>query len=134
MATTNTNAKPKIEPAPAPASAVKTAKLFRNGRSQAVRLPKEFRFEGKEVRIRRDPATGEIVIGPAQPGPSLSFDEWLALYDAIPDGASEEVFVKLPPTPKGLTPQQQFKIFDRATYPEDFFERRTSMPRKLDLF
>ncbi len=30
-----------------------TAKLFRNGRSQAVRLPKEFRFEGDEVTIRR---------------------------------------------------------------------------------
>lgn len=30
-----------------------TAKLFRTGRSQAVRLPKEFRFEGDEVRIRR---------------------------------------------------------------------------------
>jgi antitoxin VapB len=29
------------------------AKLFRNGRSQAVRLPREFRFEGDEVRIRR---------------------------------------------------------------------------------
>ena len=31
-----------------------TAKVFRNGRSQAVRLPKEFRFEGDEVSIRRD--------------------------------------------------------------------------------
>lgn len=30
-----------------------TAKLFKTGRSQAVRLPKEFRFEGEEVRIRR---------------------------------------------------------------------------------
>lgn len=30
-----------------------TAKLFQNGRSQAVRLPKEFRFEGTEVRICR---------------------------------------------------------------------------------
>jgi antitoxin VapB len=30
-----------------------TAKLFKSGRSQAVRLPKEFRFEGTEVRIRR---------------------------------------------------------------------------------
>ena len=29
------------------------AKLFRNGRSQAVRLPLEFRFEGEEVRVRR---------------------------------------------------------------------------------
>ena len=32
---------------------MKTAKLFKNGRSQAVRLPKEFQFRGKEVRIRR---------------------------------------------------------------------------------
>ena len=30
-----------------------TAKLFRNGRSQAVRLPKEFRFQGQEVDVRR---------------------------------------------------------------------------------
>jgi antitoxin VapB len=30
-----------------------SAKLFQTGRSQAVRLPREFRFEGKEVRIRR---------------------------------------------------------------------------------
>jgi antitoxin VapB len=30
-----------------------TAKIFKSGRSQAVRLPKEFRFEGKEVRVRR---------------------------------------------------------------------------------
>ena len=30
-----------------------TAKLFLNGRSQAVRLPKAFRFEGKEVYIKR---------------------------------------------------------------------------------
>jgi len=29
------------------------AKLFMNGRSQAVRLPREFRFEGKQVRIRK---------------------------------------------------------------------------------
>lgn len=31
----------------------KIAKLFTNGRSQAVRLPREFRFEGDRVRIRR---------------------------------------------------------------------------------
>jgi antitoxin VapB len=30
-----------------------TAKLFWSGRSQAVRLPKDYRFRGKEVRIRR---------------------------------------------------------------------------------
>jgi len=32
---------------------METAKLFWSGRSQAVRLPKDFRFCGKEVRIRR---------------------------------------------------------------------------------
>lgn len=32
---------------------MKTAKVFWSGRSQAVRLPKEYRFEGNEVRIRR---------------------------------------------------------------------------------
>ena len=40
----------------------KTAKLFRNGRSQAVRLPSEFRFEGTEVFVRRDPATGDVIL------------------------------------------------------------------------
>ncbi|HKU14194.1 MAG TPA: type II toxin-antitoxin system VapB family antitoxin [Steroidobacteraceae bacterium] len=32
---------------------MKTAKLFKNGESQAVRLPKEFRFVGEEVFIKR---------------------------------------------------------------------------------
>jgi antitoxin VapB len=40
----------------------RTAKLFRNGRSQAVRLPSEFRFEGSEVFIRRDGATGDVIL------------------------------------------------------------------------
>ena len=39
-----------------------TAKLFRNGRSQAVRLPVNFRFEGSEVFVRRDPATGDVIL------------------------------------------------------------------------
>ncbi len=38
------------------------AKLFMTGRSQAVRLPKEFRFEGNEVFIRRDPVSGDVVL------------------------------------------------------------------------
>lgn len=40
----------------------RTAKLFRNGRSQAVRLPASFRFEGDEVFIRRDEATGDVIL------------------------------------------------------------------------
>src|ERR1039457_3087054 len=60
MAITNSNAKPQTTPA------VKTAKLFKNGRSQAVRLPKEFRFEGTEVAIRRNPATGEVLLSESE--------------------------------------------------------------------
>jgi antitoxin VapB len=40
----------------------RTAKLFRNGRSQAVRLPVDFRFEGSEVYVRHDPATGDVIL------------------------------------------------------------------------
>lgn len=42
---------------------MKTAKLFRNGQSQAVRLPKEFRFEGDEVFIKRSGNT--VILIPA---------------------------------------------------------------------
>ena len=43
---------------------VKTAKLFRNGSSQAVRLPAEFRFDGEEVYIWRDELAGTVVLSP----------------------------------------------------------------------
>lgn len=39
-----------------------TEKLFTNGRSQAVRLPAAFRFDTKEVFIRRDPSTGDVIL------------------------------------------------------------------------
>jgi antitoxin VapB len=112
----------------------KTAKLFKNGRSQAVRLPKEFRFEGDEVLVRRDESTGEVILAPSPAEPAISFDEWFALYDAIPDDAPQEEFAKLPPQPKNLTRTQLFKIIDRAHFPADFMaDRKTSMPRNLDL-
>jgi antitoxin VapB len=38
------------------------AKLFVTGRSQAVRLPRAYRFEGEEVFIRRDPISGDVVL------------------------------------------------------------------------
>jgi antitoxin VapB len=38
------------------------AKLFTNGRSQAVRLPAAYRFDTKEVFIRRDPETGDVIL------------------------------------------------------------------------
>jgi antitoxin VapB len=43
-----------------------TAKLFSSGRSQAVRLPKAFRFQGTEVRIRRHGAA--IILEPVETG------------------------------------------------------------------
>jgi len=39
-----------------------TAKLFKNGRSQALRLPAEYRFDGSEVYIRRDPENGDVIL------------------------------------------------------------------------
>lgn len=42
-----------------------TAKLFWTGRSQAVRLPKEFRFEGEAVRIRRQ--GNAVILEPVAP-------------------------------------------------------------------
>ena len=39
-----------------------TAKLFINGRSQAVRLPANFRFDTKEVFVRRDADTGDVIL------------------------------------------------------------------------
>jgi antitoxin VapB len=55
------------------------AKLFRNGRSQAVRLPAEFRFEGTEVEVHRDPDSGAVVLTPVRP----SARELLKLRDAL---------------------------------------------------
>ncbi|MBX3620120.1 MAG: AbrB/MazE/SpoVT family DNA-binding domain-containing protein [Rhizobacter sp.] len=54
----------------------KTAKLFTNGGSQAVRLPAEFRFEGDEVYIRRDPRTGNVILSAR---PEVSWVEFMAL-------------------------------------------------------
>jgi antitoxin VapB len=55
------------------------AKLFRNGRSQAVRLPAAFRFEGTEVEIHRDPESGVVVLTPVRPSASAL----LELRDAL---------------------------------------------------
>ena len=51
------------------------AKLFRNGRSQAVRLPKEFRFSGDQVRIRR--VGRGVLLEPM----AADLDAWFAALD-----------------------------------------------------
>ena len=58
---------------------VHIAKLFMNGRSQAVRLPAEFRFDETEVYIRRDPVSGDVVIS-RRPG---SWDEFFELIKRL---------------------------------------------------
>ena len=59
-----------------------TAKLFMNGRSQAVRLPAAFRFEGvTEVYIRQNPETGDIILSPKK----ATWDDFLALPSPTED-------------------------------------------------
>lgn len=55
------------------------AKIFNNGRSQAVRLPAAFRFEGTEVFIRRDETTGDVIL-------SRRPESWDGLLAAIREG------------------------------------------------
>lgn len=56
---------------------MKTAKIFRNGSSQAVRLPKEFRFSGDEVYIKR---AGRGVILIPKDDPWAMFEEGLGEF------------------------------------------------------
>lgn len=68
-----------------------TAKIFENGRSQAVRLPKEYRFDETEVRVHK---IGEVVMIM----PKKKAAEWSGLLnslelfsdDFMSDGRSEE--------------------------------------------
>ena len=60
----------------------KTARLFTNGGSQAVRLPAEFRFaDASEVYIRRDAITGDVVLS-RQPA-SSAWDRFFAVRDQL---------------------------------------------------
>ena len=52
------------------------AKLFNNGRSQAVRLPAAYRFAAKEVFIRQDPVTSDIIL-------SRKPATWDGFFDAV---------------------------------------------------
>ncbi len=56
---------------------MQTAKLFKNGRTQAVRLPKEFQLPGKEVYIRKDGA--RVVLTPKD----VVWDEFLKSMGAM---------------------------------------------------
>ena len=76
-----------------------TAKLFRNGRSQAVRLPADFRFAGSEVYVRRDPTTGDVIL-------SRRPDSWQDFFDLAATVEFPEDFLSdrrdLPPQKRKL--------------------------------
>lgn len=67
-------------------SDTRIAKLFKNGASQAVRLPSEFRFEGDEVYVTRDDATGDVVLS-NRPGAKI-WHEFFELLHTLDDTAN----------------------------------------------
>lgn len=71
----------------------KTAKLFTTGGSQAIRLPKEFRFPGKEVRLKR--IRQGVLISPAEDDLETRRKRFLALAGSCPG---------LPDVPPHATP------------------------------
>jgi antitoxin VapB len=77
-----------------------TAKLFRNGRSQAVRLPADFRFAGSEVYVRRDPVTGDVIL-------SRRPDSWQDFFDLTATLDIPEDFM----SNRRDTPPQKRKLF-----------------------
>ncbi len=65
-----------------------TAKLFMNGRSQAVRLPVNYRFDCEEVYIRKDDETGDVIIS-KKPGNWSDFFKLIESFD-VPDDFMDE--------------------------------------------
>ncbi len=61
-----------------------TAKVFMTGRSQAVRLPAEFRFQTDEVHIRRDPESGDVILS-ARPNSWQGFLAEVRAVEGRPD-------------------------------------------------
>lgn len=63
-----------------------TAKIFMHGRSQAVRLPKEFRLPGKECRVSRE--GNKVILEPI--GETFDVDAWFAEMDRLRELAGGE--------------------------------------------
>ncbi|WP_119268724.1 antitoxin [Taklimakanibacter deserti] len=76
---------------------IRTAKLFKNGASQAVRLPADYRFEGDEVYISRDERTGDVILS-ARPGAHAwaDFFELMKTIDVPEDFMAERPMNTLP--------------------------------------
>jgi len=83
---------PTTETNPSHPADRRRARLFRNGRNQAVRIPREFEFQCEEVFLRRE--ADHLLIEPARPKSPLL--EVLAGLEAI-DGEFPDVDAGLPP-------------------------------------
>jgi antitoxin VapB len=70
------------------------AKLFRNGRSQAVRLPREFRLPGRRVRVRR--VGSGVMLEPVVD----DLTAWFAAMDRLSDEPFMPEGREQPPTPE----------------------------------
>lgn len=76
---------------------LKIAKLFKNGASQAVRLPAEFRFEGDEVYIAKNEVTGDVVLS-SRPGMTAWSDFFKLLHTIdVPDDFMSDRPMNNPP-------------------------------------
>lgn len=66
-----------------------TAKIFMTGRSQAVRLPKAYRFDGSEVYIRRDPKTGDVILSKSP----VRYTSWEPFLASLKDTDAPDDFM-----------------------------------------
>lgn len=83
-------------------SETRTAKLFKNGASQAVRLPAEFRFEGDEIYVTRDEVTGDVVLSD-RPGVRIWRDFFEMMRSiAVPDEFMADRPMNRPPRERDL--------------------------------
>lgn len=77
------------------------AKLFWTGRSQAVRLPKEFRFDGTEVRIRKE--DGRVILEPVAPADDGETDaEWAERLAGCLDEETARIILEERPGPETM--------------------------------
>ena len=78
-----------------------TAKLFVNGRSQAVRLPAAFRFDATEVYIRRDPLTGDVILSRRPPN-------WDGFFAALAGAEVPDEFISDRERDQGVADRDPF--------------------------
>jgi antitoxin VapB len=73
------------------------AKVFYSGRSQAVRIPAEFRFKTDEVYVRRDPQSGDLILSESP------VKTWAEIFKALDDAGVPDDFL----TDRDMRPPQK---------------------------